>query len=219
MDISPHYVSNFPDVIGCIDGTSINIQTPAHKIKSTYCNRHDIPSITLQAICDSNKKFIDVFTGAPGKIHDARVYKLSFISKKIPQLCGAKYHLLGDGAYSLRKWLITPYRDYGNLSASEIRFNKIFSCTRVLIENTFGHFRGRFRQLQKLEIHAVDKIVNFIIACCVLHNICIDNKDETDDEWYYEGAIDEEENEVVNESQVILKEKGEAKRERIKNLF
>jgi len=75
-----------PGVIGCIDGSSIPIRTPAHKIKSTYTNRHDIPSITLQAICDYKKRFIDVFTGAPGKIHDARVFALSDISKELPSI-------------------------------------------------------------------------------------------------------------------------------------
>lgn len=41
-------IAGFPKVLGCIDGTFIKVRTPAHKIKSTYVNRHDIPSITLQ---------------------------------------------------------------------------------------------------------------------------------------------------------------------------
>lgn len=89
-----------------MDGTSINIRTPAHKIKSTYTNRHDLPSITLQGICDHERKFLDVFTGVPGKIHDARVFKLSDISLKLPNICGDKYHILGDNAYVLRKYLL-----------------------------------------------------------------------------------------------------------------
>ena len=80
-------MSGFPDVLGAIDGTSINIVTPAHKLKSTYVNRHDNPSMTLQAICLHNKLFVDVFTGMPGKIHDARVLKLSDINHRLPQLC------------------------------------------------------------------------------------------------------------------------------------
>ncbi|KAF2895776.1 hypothetical protein ILUMI_10400 [Ignelater luminosus] len=41
-------IRGFPGVIGCIDGTYILIKTPIHKIKSTYVNRHDMPSVTLQ---------------------------------------------------------------------------------------------------------------------------------------------------------------------------
>jgi len=51
-------------------------------------------SITLQAICDYKKKFIDVFTGAPGKIHDSRVFALSDISKELPLICENKYHII-----------------------------------------------------------------------------------------------------------------------------
>jgi len=59
----------------------IPIRTPAYKIKSTYVNRHDMPSITLQAICDANKIFVDIFTGLPSKIHDAHIFQLFHISK------------------------------------------------------------------------------------------------------------------------------------------
>lgn len=76
-------VSKFPGVLGCIDGTAIHIKTPTHKLKSTYTNRHDVPSITLQAICDSQKRFINVFTGIPGKVHDACVFRMSDISAQL----------------------------------------------------------------------------------------------------------------------------------------
>lgn len=64
-----------PGILECIDGTYIMIRTLIHKIKSTYVNQHDMPSLTLQAICDVNKMFLDVFTGLPSKIHDAKVFK------------------------------------------------------------------------------------------------------------------------------------------------
>ncbi|XP_025159339.1 putative nuclease HARBI1 [Harpegnathos saltator] len=132
-------IAGFPKVLGCIDGTFIKVRTSAHKIKSTYVNRHDIPSITLQGICDARKRFIDIFTGIPSKIHDAHVFKLSDICDELPGICeGGKYHFLGDGAYSIREWLIISFKDYGNLSAKEKQFNKMLSATRVLIENAFG---------------------------------------------------------------------------------
>lgn len=89
-------------MLGCIDGTSIHIITPPHKIKSTYyVNRHDIPCITLQGMCDYKRRFIDIFTGIPGKVHDARVCKKSDISKLLPEICdGNKYHILGDSTIS-----------------------------------------------------------------------------------------------------------------------
>ncbi|XP_008188998.1 putative nuclease HARBI1 [Acyrthosiphon pisum] len=210
-------VSGLPGVIGCIDGSSIPIRTPAHKLKSTYTNRHDMPSITLQAICDYKKKFIDVFTGAPGKIHDSRVFALSDISKELPLICENKYHIIGDGAYSIRDWLLVPYKNYGNLTDTQIKFNKMLCGTRVLIENSFGLLKSRFRQLLQVDIHDVDKITKFIISCCVLHNMCIDMEDyiELDNEILLTLAA--EPNVYSIDSDTVLRKKGEAKREALKN--
>ncbi|KAJ8911774.1 hypothetical protein NQ315_008827 [Exocentrus adspersus] len=155
-------ISGFPGILGCIDGTSITVKTSAHKIKSTYVNRHDIPSVTLQGICDYKRRFTDVFTGPPGKL---------------PNICAPNFHIIGDSAYNLKEYLLVPFRDYRNLNAAQENFNYKLSASRVLIENTFGILKSRFRQLTQLEFHEVDKITKFIISCCVLHNVCIDFED------------------------------------------
>lgn len=87
---------------------------------------------------------------------------------------------MGDNAYAIRSYLLTPYRDCGNLTESHKVFNKKLSGSRVLIENTFGIFKGRFRQVLHLDMHYMSKITKFILACCVLHNLCIDKNDFID---------------------------------------
>nr|XP_019529758.1 putative nuclease HARBI1 isoform X2 [Aedes albopictus] len=52
-------IAGIDNVIGAIDGCYISIRKPANKIRSTYINRHDMVSITLQGICDSKRRFID----------------------------------------------------------------------------------------------------------------------------------------------------------------
>ncbi|XP_018364516.1 PREDICTED: putative nuclease HARBI1 [Trachymyrmex cornetzi] len=209
----------FPNVLGIIDGTSIKVRTPAHKIKSTYVNRHDISSVTLQGICDANERFIDVFTGIPAKIHDSRVLKLSDINESLPVICESKYHILGDAAYSIREWLLVPYKDYGNLTNKEREFNKRFCVTRVLIENAFGLLKGRFRQLTELHLHSIDKISKFIISCCVLHNLCIDNNDDFNFEFEVVDNNDESNEEVRVEQEVLLRRLGEIKRNELLNVM
>lgn len=118
-----------------------------------------------------------MFTGTSSKIHDSRIFSLSFIRNKLSTVCQSKWHIIGDAAYPLRQYLLTPYRDYGNLTNEQIIYNKKFCATRVKIENTFGLFKSRFLQLLHLDFHKVDKCAQFIISCCVLHNICIDNND------------------------------------------
>ncbi|XP_025161621.1 putative nuclease HARBI1 isoform X3 [Harpegnathos saltator] len=172
-------ICGFPGVLGCIDGTYIKIRMPAKKIKSTYVNRHDYPSLTLQAVCDVNKLFLDVFTGPPSKVHDARIFQLSFLSNEIQNI-SEDYHLLGDAAYPLKKYLLTQYRDYGNLTATQRNYNPKLCTTRVKIENAFGLLKQRFRQLMQLDFLTVKRSANFIISCCVLHNLYIINNDYLD---------------------------------------
>lgn len=210
--------------MGCIDGTSINIKTPAKKIKSTYTNRHDLPAITLQAICDYKRRFIDIFTGIPGKVHDSRVLKLSPISSQLQNICCEnvgeyRYHIIGDGAYPIRPWLLTPYKDYGNLTEEQKKYNEKLSSTRVLIENSFGILKGRFRQLLQIDMHSVQRITTFIISCCILHNLCIFYNDELDSSEIYVEEDKNEENNPLRETDFNLRKKGEDKREFLTRSF
>lgn len=168
-------VSGVPGVVGCIDGTYIAVRCPAKKLRSTYVNCHQYPSIALQAICDNKKRFLDVTIGHLSKVHDARVFWTSSFANRLPMICGTEYHMLGDAAYPLREYLLTPLRDYGNMPKQEKDFNKKFSATRVIIENAFPDLKQRFRQLLHLEFRGVDKITKFIISCCILHHLCIES--------------------------------------------
>nr|XP_037289632.1 uncharacterized protein LOC119183526 [Rhipicephalus microplus] len=175
-------VSGMPAVIGCIDESYVKIQCPAYKVASTYCNRHHYLSLTLLVICDHKRRFLDAFTGTSSKMHDSRVFSLSPLSKNIASVCQGRYHILGDAAYPLREYLSTPYRDYGAMNKQQKGFNFKFSGTRVLIENAFRTLKKRFRQLMYLELHTIHWLNEFIISCCILHNLCIDYGDEEPDD-------------------------------------
>ncbi|CAN8028837.1 unnamed protein product, partial [Ixodes persulcatus] len=155
-------------------------------------NRHHFPSFTLQAVCDSRKRFVDVSTGHPSKVHDGRVFRTSSIAAKLPQIC--------------------------SLDKKERIFNAKFSATRVLIENTFADFKNRFRRLKQLELWGVDFSTKFIIACCVLHNLCIDGGDDTVEEDEDDGAppvcrVPDEDEDFPKEA--ALRKRGEQKRKAV----
>ncbi|KAH7953685.1 hypothetical protein HPB49_011196 [Dermacentor silvarum] len=176
-------VAGFPNVLGCIDGTYIPIRCPNNKLRSTYTNRYDQVSITMQGICDSNGRFEDVFAGTPSKIPDARVLGLSTVNEDLPTICQInQYHILGDAAYPIPEHLLTPYKDFGAMTDAQIVYNYRYSSTRFVIENALGRLKQRFRQLRYIEFQTVDKITPFIIACCTLHNICLDVGDLNVDE-------------------------------------
>ncbi|XP_071578236.1 uncharacterized protein [Temnothorax nylanderi] len=163
--------SGFPKVIGAIDGTHINI--PAPRVQpASYVNRKGHYSIQLQAVCNHKAHFIHCFAGYPGSVHE-----------KFPNDC----HILGDAAYKLHQNVIVPCSDNGHLTPRQKNFNFCHSSARIAIERAFGLIKTRFRSIRTvLAMDRTDLIPMFIIACCVMHNICLSRGDEMDLE-----AIDE----------------------------
>ena len=74
--------SDFPQVIGCIDGTHVPILAPSQN-EGIYVNRKNLHSIDIQAICDANLKFIDIVAKWPGSTHDAFMWRQSEIILQI----------------------------------------------------------------------------------------------------------------------------------------
>jgi len=89
--------------------------------------------------------------------------------------------LLGDPAYPLTEQLLVPYKDTGQLGRHEHIFNNTLSAARCTIERVFAILKGRFRRLKGLDMSRVDRIPQVVIACCVLHNVCLEQLDNTDD--------------------------------------
>ncbi|XP_024939536.1 protein ANTAGONIST OF LIKE HETEROCHROMATIN PROTEIN 1-like [Cephus cinctus] len=172
--------SAFPNVIGAIDSTHINIRAP-HNNPECYVNRKGHHSIQLQAVCDHERRFIHCLAGHVGSVHDQRVLRLSELneymddSHKFPYDC----HLVGDSAYTIHKHLMIPYRDNGHRTEKQRNYNFCHESARITIERAFGLLKGRFRSLRTvLDMENVDLIPDFIIACCVSHNICLLQNDE-----------------------------------------
>ncbi|KAJ8910566.1 hypothetical protein NQ315_008951 [Exocentrus adspersus] len=114
----------FPGVIGMIDGCHIPCkQPPANEVN--YYNRKGFHSIRLQGTCDHQGKFIDVYIGNPGRIHDARVFRNSPLFERMSEadFIPSNFHLLGDAAYPLKANLMTPFKDTGHLTRAQTLYN------------------------------------------------------------------------------------------------
>lgn len=206
----------FPGVLGAIDGCHIPISAPRF-CPENYINRKRWHSVNLQAVCSHDLKFIDCYAGWSGSVHDARVLKNSALfidaSADPNQLFPGDRHILGDSAYPLADWLLTPYRDNGHLTHNERNYNFVHSSTRMVIERAFGMLKARFRRLHLLEMDSLDDISKVIIVACTLHNVCLMRGDD-----FFEAFDDEEE---VNNFQDIGGRNTNAclKRDGIKNML
>ncbi|KAM3857630.1 uncharacterized protein ACN63O_018676 [Diretmus argenteus] len=166
-------VCGIDGIVGAIDGCHIKIQRPPIR-GGDYLNRKSFYSILLQGIVDDQGKFIDIFTGPPGRVHDSRMLRASPFFENWRQSMGP-YKLLGDTAYISHTYLfiISPKRDNGALTVQDQQLNAWISRGRVVVEQAFGRLKCKWRRLRDLQNSHVDIMVKIIVASCALHNMCI----------------------------------------------
>ena len=73
-----HFFENFniPNVVGCIDGTHVQIIAPNGQDEVAYVNRLIYHNINVQSICDHEATFISVTAKQPGSVHDSTVLRV-----------------------------------------------------------------------------------------------------------------------------------------------
>lgn len=76
-------------MLGAIDDTHIRFDKPMEDPDS-YVNRKHYFSLHVQGTVNQNMKFIDVFVGYPGSVHDAKVFKNSPLHNNLRELCGGQ---------------------------------------------------------------------------------------------------------------------------------
>lgn len=93
-------------------------------------------------------------------------------------MCGilfiiSMFFVTGDGAYPLSKFMVTPFRNLGNLTAPQNFYNNKISSVRQSVERAIGHIKGRFRRLRDVNCENMQDACYLIMSACILHNLCI----------------------------------------------
>ncbi len=169
----------FPGIVGAIDGSHIAICAPNDN-PASYVNRKSFHSLVLQGVCREDMRFIHCSSGYPGSVHDARVLRSSDLWDRGRVLCG-NGHLIGDAAYPVKQWLLTPFRNNGHMTPEQTHYNYCLSNSRVTIERAFGLLKGRFRRLKHVVTRNVETAADVIMVSCILHNIALISGDEIED--------------------------------------
>ncbi|KAJ4425616.1 hypothetical protein ANN_27812 [Periplaneta americana] len=167
-----------PYVIGCVDGTLINIDAPSeHEV--AYVDRHGKHSINCMVVCGPDLMFYYVSANWPGSVHDARILRNSSLShrmeggwRSIPNAI-----ILGDSADPLKDWLIPPV--FHNLNdPAVVSFNRSHKSTRRVVECAWSVLKEKFPCINYLRVKP--QFAANIFKCCT--TICIISRSTKEEE-------------------------------------
>lgn len=164
-----HTIARFPKVIGAIDGTHIRILSPGGEEAENFRNRKGYFSLNVQVICNSDYIINDVVARWPGSSHDNTIFENSRIRATLENNGFPNCILLGDSAYGLQHFLLTPIQN--PVTAAEQLYNESHIRTRTIIERCFGIWKQRFPILSLGMRCKLQLCQEIILATAVLHNI------------------------------------------------
>ncbi|XP_046401959.1 putative nuclease HARBI1 [Ischnura elegans] len=167
-------VAHFPGVVGCVDCTHIPITSPGGELAEVYRNRKGYFSLNVQVVVGPRLEILDIVCRWPGSTHDARIFhnsrlRLRFDRDEVSGL------LLGDSGYPQLRYLYTPVRNPA--TPAERRYNASHIATRSAVERAFGIWKRRFPCLSMKLRTATQTSAKIILACAVLHNVAISQRE------------------------------------------
>lgn len=81
--------------------------------------------------------------------------------------------ILKSNHFIIQLQLLIPYKDYGNMTRMQRRFNFVHSSIRMSVERSFALLKGKLRRLFRLYVKRFDIAIDHITASFVLHNFII----------------------------------------------
>ena len=169
-------MSRMPNVLGAVDGSLIPIKAPSPETEHNFICRKGFHCMNVQAVCNADLLFTNVVVKFPGRTHDAYIWSQCELNQQLQNGHYGDGWVLGDSAYPLRPWLMTPILNAQ--SRAEERYNRAQKVARSTVERAFGILKSRFRCLHKTGgclTLSPERCCKVIMSCFILHNICIKN--------------------------------------------
>jgi len=161
----------FRAFLGAIDCTHVAIRSPGGDDAELFRNRKGYFSINVQLICDARLAITNIVARWPGSAHDSNIFQNSRVYAQFETGEIDDGYLVGDGGYACKKYLLTPLLQTTN--DAERRYNYAQIRSRNCIERVNGVIKRRFPCLQLQVRLKLDRTMQVIVACAVLHNLAL----------------------------------------------
>ncbi len=165
--------------MGALDGWLVCILCPSLREVNNpgkYFTRKGFYALNVQVLCDKHKRILWRSIGQIGSIHDSRAFNISklatYLKKNAERFIQSKLFFVGDSAYALRPFLLTPY-DNTAPGSKEDTFNYFLSRNRIYIECVFGEINRRFGIFWKPLEGTLERHLQTIDTALKLHNFIV----------------------------------------------
>lgn len=173
----------FSGVVGALDGWLVKIRRPRDDDRAghigSYFSRKGFYAINVQAIVNQDKRIIWRSIKCKGSEHDSTAFKKTALHQKLVEkfmfLLEKGYYIVGDSAYAIRSFLLTPF-DNAAPGTPKDAFNYHHSTCRIWVECTFGEIDMRWGILWRALQFDLDKSILVIDAAMRLHNFLVENR-------------------------------------------
>ena len=174
--------------VGCLDGIIIPTEMPPNKdinIKDYWADRKKTYGILAQCVCDSQYRFTYWSIKNPPSTHDSVSFTSSELystlisdDKCLPKVGQESYYFVGDAAYSIASFLLTPHAGKQNLTEEQDSYNFYHSSCRIHIEQAFGILKSRWRVFSRKLKYNLERMTAILDVALRLHNFVIN-----EDSW------------------------------------
>lgn len=167
--------------IGAIDGWLVKIIRPSLKdnvkYPGTFFSRKGFFALNVVAIVDRNKKVVYRVIQSRGAEHDSTAFKhtklYKWLEENAEKLKDAGFYFIGDSAYSLKSFLLTPYDNVCH-GSDEDNYNFFHSASRICVECAFGEIDLRWGILWRRLSFSLAHNIKVVDATMRLHNFIVD---------------------------------------------
>jgi hypothetical protein len=193
--------------IGALDGWLVHIICPSiFEVLNPgkYYSRKGFYAINVQVIVDKNKRVLWRNIGAKGSSHDSPTFHKSglgeYLASISEQLRDKGLYLVGDSAYALRSYLLTPYDD-ASKGSEEDSFNFFLSSKRIYVECAFGEIDRRWGIFWKPLEGSLYNHKYTIDSALRLHNFIVEHREEVKASLNNGGRSEEED--LLNNDDIL----------------
>jgi hypothetical protein len=193
-------VAGFLYCCGAIDGTHVPVRPPADKL-AQYINHKGWASMNALVLWDNKRRIRGIHTGWPGGAHDAKLFRNSGFGRMLldgswpPEdkggLVNGVYvapYCVADAAFpDCGGRVVKPFPggmlQDGDRFRSTVNYKQ--SSTRMAAEHGNGMLKRRWRiLLHPMELRSMSDVVDIILCCSILHNICVDDRGDAPPEIF-----------------------------------